>query len=361
MRFALLCLVAGLGALGCKKPEVEMVEGPPLAQPPEPVRGDADAPSAGPGGAVPRPAPPELTLAQACDLLTARLRYGGIRTGGRSCISLRVEGTSIRLDGLVFASPRSPGHTETYNACLWRRESDPSEWEVGFIDSMHQPCVDRDTYCRRGAHSLLAALSHTACPGDREHALPAPEHLLERLQGTWRHASGRALTIAPDGTVTDVGPDGVRTVSRLVLESADRGSLILQSGARAPIYYALLDGALHFSTGRIVPADNPDAFVIPVAESWYIRRYDGACWDIRDPPQKEPTRVPCTIAGQGASAVLTVPIMGRETRFERVGAYWMEPEARFLRFERPADEATRRRGPEETPLLRVRRALAVPT
>ena len=315
-------LVATLGVVlmvwsGCRKPEVEIEEeSPPL---PEPEPGP-DA-----SGDVPRAAEEKLPLelSVACKLVDKELREAGVATYGRTCDTLRLQGSMLRLN--VYIVPTKP--PRNFNACFWKRSDGPG-YAVGYFDRVDRPCVDQDTYCRQGAKGALVDVSAAACPGERDHLLPGGDLAagLARLVGDWVGA-GVTVSIKADGTTTitrggdsSAGVLRVVATTRLELANPDKGT-------GTPLAYARDADHLWLSRGLIVPAEDPEAFVIPISEHLRIRRYAGECWAASDKPPAAPVKVPCSITRAKDDSRLEVAVPdGPTLHLYRRGAFWMDAE-----------------------------------
>jgi hypothetical protein len=336
-------VIAGMAMLlmvwtGCRKPSVEVEEGV-VPLPPGPGRVAATAGT--------KPTAPTntlaLTLEQACAVMDKHLENHGVSTKGRRCDRLIASNSMLRLDGYVFVEERNDGPVikRDINACLWPM-SDSEQWQVGYVDQIARPCERREEYCKQGAFRVVHELSLDACPGDQAHKMKAPERVLEGLVGTWvsneeHPTTYERIAIDSKGQFSAWNKDEIVQEGTLTLLGSNRLAIKTDQGHGLDLSFELFNDTLHLANGLIVPAPDPESFLIVLNSSERVRRLGGVCYRLGDRPRDFPQMLSCSIEKKEDGLHFTVKLDElRTVRLYRHRSLWMDSVSLAERYQREA-------------------------
>ena len=247
----------------------------------------------------------------------------------------------LRLDGYVVAEEGDDGKEirRDINACLWPM-SDDQQWQVGYVDQINRPCERREDYCKQGAFRVVHELSLGGCPGDEAHKMKASERVLERLAGTWLSNEEQPTTyerieIDSTGRFSAWTKDKLVQKGILTLLGANRLAIKTDQGQGLDLSFDLFNNTLHLANGLIVPAPDPESFLIVLNSSERVRRFGGVCYRLHDRPQYYPQMLPCSIEKKEESLSVTIKLDDARTlRLYRHRSLWMDSESLAQRYQR---------------------------
>ncbi|HIA02253.1 MAG TPA: hypothetical protein EYN06_07635 [Myxococcales bacterium] len=342
MRIALWLVAAMLVLTSCKKPQVEVEEeGPPL---PLPMANDPagrhDSPKKQPSGAFSATNSNDgskLALSNACKLMTAHLKFAGYTVLDTECHNIRYQGESVRLENFVILKLETQKQL-VFNACLWPMEESDG-WEVGYVDTVNRPCVDREHYCKIGAGGSIPSLSFRGCGDGTERFVFSKRKLLEQLNGLWvmqsPNGGKQSVKIEKKGLITFKSPSNkpIRGQFKLV----DSVTMDVQTDEQHGfiLHFGLVDGALHLTRRELTHAKNAKSFLIIISERQSVRRFRGACYELHTPPRDYPITIECPIKTNEVGQTISIKLNDKRTiSLYRRGEYWMEADGTAGRYTR---------------------------
>ena len=108
-------------------------------------------------------------------------------------------------------------------------------------------------------------------------------------------------------------------------------------GQGLDLAFEVFNNTLHLANGLIVPAPDPESFLIVLNSSERVRRFGGVCYRLRDRPQDFPQRLPCSVEKKEEGLRFTVKLDELRTlRFYRHRSMWMDSESLAQRYQREA-------------------------
>ena len=334
-----LCLALAV-LPGCKKPQVEQENGPPLPSQSGPGGPPAGpGPTSGPGGpsgptgpanapgqpaTTTAPATPlpegvvpkkkEMTLEDACALFDGYLEQLGINLEGRSCDNHFVGDGWVRVNGYnirdMRPSARGKNRLMPLNACLWKLEGE-NMWTVGYVDDNQGECQLADTYCKRGANRVIEHLSF-GCPGDESHEKPAEKELEKALRGTWSGKGAvRRILFEPKHRITVVHEEGT-VKGRWILAGANSIDIKADDGTMPRFNFMLAGDTLYFGSGPATWSRTEEEFVIRLDHNRFVRRLDNACWLILERAADKAIELDCPIKPLKSGAIVEIALPSGE-------------------------------------------------
>jgi hypothetical protein len=278
-----------------------------------------------------------LALKAACALLDAHLKFAGIDVSNRACHNIRFQGESVRLEN--FLIPKNANSKElNYNACLWPKEVGGG-WEVGYLNQVTSPCVDRDHFCKVGSAEYFLGLSFRACPGDIDQFVHSKSLLLTGIAGRWerREDSGKRhrARITEDAKIEIAEPGKRATKGTIQIANATTMHVTSKDSMGFTLSFAQVGDDLYLSRGLIAPAKTAESFLLILSEVQRMRRFRGACYVITEPPAEHAVAISCPIKKTEAGQTLSFKLDdSRTVSLYRVGDFWMDSAGTASRYKR---------------------------
>ena len=212
-------------------------------------------------------------------------------------------------------------------------------WEVGYVDTVNRPCVDREHYCKIGAGGSIPSLSFRGCGDGTERFVFSKRKLLEQLNGLWvmqsPNGGKQSVKIEKKGLITFKSPSNkpIRGQFKLV----DSVTMDVQTDEQHGfiLHFGLVDGALHLTRRELTHAKNAKSFLIIISERQSVRRFRGACYELHTPPRDYPITIECPIKPNEVGQTISIKLNDKRTiSLYRRGEYWMEADGTAGRYTR---------------------------